>query len=320
MNAHAVSDRCRPGAPTGTAVGFAGIGVCLVMVLGSTGAGWLLVVLAVVAGLLVAAVLLPWPAVRSVTVTAAVPRDGVARRPLAVSVELAASGPFEIAVPALGIGWTGVTRHGTGTLEAVPPRRGVVSGYTVELRSAAPLGLWWWRRSLRFEAPQPLHVAPAAAGVALHRGWTTASTTAPSTLALGAHGDELVRGVRDYVAGDPPKLVHWRASARTGTLVVRELEAPARPAVCIVCELAGSPARVEAVASACAGLVAVALAEGTDVILATAEPGGPVVAVVDTMLAAGRRLACAVPGPPGPPPPAVPVVSAADFVDGEVRS
>jgi len=38
-------------------------------------------------------------------------------------------------------------------------------------------------------------------------------------------------GARDYVAGDPMRMVHWRASARCGSLMVRVLEPSATPAL-----------------------------------------------------------------------------------------
>lgn len=295
-----MSGRVRPGAPTGVACGFAGIGACLVLVLASTGAGWLAVVLALIAGILVAGLGLAWPAARAADVTLRMPSDAVAGRPVPIGVDVTCSGPFELRIPELCVGWTGAPNPGSGSLEVIPPWRGVLGAYTVEIRSAAPLGLWWWRRRTRFELTPPLHVAPPPTRARAPRPY--GGGTAQATLATGAHGDEIVRGVREYVPGDPPKLVHWHASARTGTLVVRELEAPSTPAVCVVCELAGPPVRVEAIASACAGVVAAALADGTEVVLATAEAEGPVVGPVDTPLAAGRRLARAVPGRTGTPP------------------
>lgn len=307
--------RCRPGAPTGIAWGFAGICACLLFVLGNTGSGWLVIVLTLTGGLLMAGFVLPWHALASVKVAPVLPRDAVAGRPMRVSLDAAAADPFEIAVPALGIGWSGIARPGAGALEALAGRRGVLGEYTVELRSAAPLGLWWWHRRIRCTPPRPLHIAPAPARVSLPR-WRAGGSSA-GAVATGTHGDELVRGVRDYVAGDPPKLVHWHASARTGSLVVRELEAPSRPAVWVVCELAGPPARAEETASACAGLVAAALAEGSEVMLATSEPAGPTVAPVETTLAAGRRLARAVPGPPGAVPPGARVVHASAHTEAE---
>jgi len=39
-------------------------------------------------------------------------------------------------------------------------------------------------------------------------------------------GDEDLRSLREYQMGDPTRLVAWKASARTGDLLVRQLEAP----------------------------------------------------------------------------------------------
>jgi len=307
-----VNATIRPGAPTGVACGFAGIGACLVLVLANTGAGWLLVVLALTAGLLVAGFTLAWRAARTIDVALRVPGDAVAGRPVVVGADVSAAAPFELSVPELGLSWTGVPAPGRGDFEVMPLRRGVVRSCTIEVRCAAPLGLWWWRRRSRLQLTAPLHVAPLPVDV--RAPWPDGGGAAQATLATGARGDELVRAVRDYVPGDPPKLVHWHASARTGTLVVRELESPTTPAVCVVCDLDGPPGRVEAVASVAAGLAAAALAEGTEVVLATTEMEGPVLAPVATRIEVGRRLARAVPGPPVAPPAGMRTAHAAAFV------
>jgi uncharacterized protein (DUF58 family) len=39
-------------------------------------------------------------------------------------------------------------------------------------------------------------------------------------------GDEDLRSLREYQVGDPTRLIAWKASARTGELLVRQLEAP----------------------------------------------------------------------------------------------
>jgi uncharacterized protein (DUF58 family) len=48
--------------------------------------------------------------------------------------------------------------------------------------------------------------------------------------------------LRDYRAGDDPRLIHWRTSARTGMLTVRELEADAAVDVRIVLDGPGAAA------------------------------------------------------------------------------
>lgn len=48
----------------------------------------------------------------------------------------------------------------------------------------------------------------------------------PSRVGGADPGDEDLRSLRDYQPGDPLRMVAWKASARTGDLLVRQLEAP----------------------------------------------------------------------------------------------
>ncbi len=56
------------------------------------------------------------------------------------------------------------------------------------------------------------------------------STTGSSSAYETAMSDTM----RDYSAGDDPRLIHWKASARTGTLQVREVSSIERPAMVIL--------------------------------------------------------------------------------------
>jgi uncharacterized protein (DUF58 family) len=58
------------------------------------------------------------------------------------------------------------------------------------------------------------------------------------------HGDEFF-GLREYVAGDPTRRIAWRASARTGALVVRQHALPAPVRVWVVLDVAGPDAFME---------------------------------------------------------------------------
>jgi hypothetical protein len=133
-----------------------------------------------------------------------------------------------------------------------------------------------------------------------------------------------VRGVRDYQHGDSRRRVHWRATAHTGSLMVRETEELPDNPVKIAAELSDDPVLAEQQAAEVMGAVGDLLIAGKRVILETIEHGQRVSALVSDVRHAGRRLAqaglnpyadlpdlSAVPGhAPLPGVPAVPGVSA----------
>lgn len=105
-------------------------------------------------------------------------------------------------------------------------QRGIYRWRSVEIRTAAPLGLFWCRRSHPVQAraivyPQvlPLSQCPIVdeMGQQTHQ---TVSSLYRSQLAP----EGLARGLRPYRWGDSMRLIHWRSSARYGELRVRELE------------------------------------------------------------------------------------------------
>ena len=124
-------------------------------------------------------------------------------------------------------------------IETIPPRssyqwvyyqptrqRGVYRWQTVQLRTAAPLGLFWCRRSqvakaraIVYPTVLPLTQCPLVdelgreASLRLHHDRRAQVAT-----------EGLTRSLRPYRWGDPTRLVHWRTSARYGELRVRELE------------------------------------------------------------------------------------------------
>jgi uncharacterized protein (DUF58 family) len=115
-------------------------------------------------------------------------------------------------------------------------------------------------------------------------------------------GGDRVRTLRDYLPGDPMRLVHWPATARTGVVIVKELEQPEHPRLAVIVDLRGEPAAAELAAEHAMGVVCNALDAGLQVDLYTHEPPGPATAEVQTARDAGRRLARAAAGAPPPPP------------------
>jgi uncharacterized protein (DUF58 family) len=179
----------------------------------------------------------------------------------------------------------------------------VFTGVVAEVRSASPLGLIGWRRRIEVALDRPLEVAPRPTTVRYEPA-IGSDREAQSRPRTSSSGHEITRGVREYVDGDPIRLVHWPATARTGSVMVRELEGPQRTRLLVVVDLrmpaSGDDDAVEIAASRALGLVLGALTQDTIVDVATVEADGPRTAPVRTPLEAGRRLARAVAGPPAP--------------------
>jgi len=108
-------------------------------------------------------------------------------------------------------------------------QRGVYRWQEVNLRTAAPLGLFWCRRSRRVKAvavvyPQvlPLSTCPIIDRIGQEDSRQFYNRSLSQTATEG-----LTRNLRPYRHGDPTRLIHWRTSARYGELRVRELEVAA---------------------------------------------------------------------------------------------
>jgi uncharacterized protein (DUF58 family) len=97
-------------------------------------------------------------------------------------------------------------------------RLGEHSWPALQARIAGPFGLAWWPRSLRVECvvqvrPDLFRNAAEVKGVA--------EDGAKIGLNIGG-GTEIIR-LRDYRAGDPPRVVDWKATARSNRLISRDL-------------------------------------------------------------------------------------------------
>jgi len=108
--------------------------------------------------------------------------------------------------------------------------RGIYRWESVILRTASPLGLFWYRQS--FSAPGRAIVYPTV--LSLSRcpliddlGKTQNPKVDNEATAFNRPQQmvtEITRTLRPYRWGDPMRFIHWRTSARYGELRVRELE------------------------------------------------------------------------------------------------
>jgi len=117
------------------------------------------------------------------------------------------------------------------------------------------------------------------------------------------------RGLRQYRAGDDPRDIHWRTSARRETPVIREYDRDASHTVWICLDLGAEPGdEAESTVEAAASLAARTMAEGRRFALLAGErllrPGlGP--GQLETVLDALARVRFHAQAPP-PAPPAEP--------------
>ena len=105
-------------------------------------------------------------------------------------------------------------------------QRGVYRWQTVQMRSAAPLGLVWRRQDQKAEAMAIVYptVLPLAHCPLIDQIGRESSAQFTSDQRAKAAHEGLTRSLRPYRWGDPTRLIHWRTSARYGELRVRELE------------------------------------------------------------------------------------------------
>lgn len=201
--------------------------------------------------------------------------------------------------PGLATGEVLVEPPASGILEGRAGARGVVATLTLAVRSKGLCGLLTCTRTHNVRLPRPLEVGPRPVVPAepfpdLGGGWGD-GTAGPSPDA------ELVRGLRDYLPGDRLRQVHWRATAHTGELVVKETEEPQAPVLHLVLDLGGGGEAGEAAAGRCAWYAGEALRRGYQVTLTTMEDGHPLTDATASMLLVNRRLARAGRGEPPRP-------------------
>jgi uncharacterized protein (DUF58 family) len=115
-------------------------------------------------------------------------------------------------------------------------RRGRLLLGPLTVQRADPLGLFVWRRRQAADGvlwvhPRVHRLRPLPVGVVLDYEGRTTQNAKPGTVTFSS--------LREYVAGDDPRQIHWRSTARTGTLMVREHVDTTEPATTVVLDTRG---------------------------------------------------------------------------------
>ena len=191
--------------------------------------------------------------------------------------------------PGIAVGELLVEPPASGTLEGQVDTRGVVDTLKLHVRSRGLCGLVTCTRAHNIRLARALEVGPRPVVPAqpfpdLGGGWGDGA-------AAPAPDGELVRGLRDYLPGDRLRQVHWRATAHTGELVVKETEEPQAPVLHLVLDLGPGGEAGEAAAGRCAWYAGEALRRGYQVTITTMEDSHPLTDATPSMLQVNRRLA-----------------------------
>lgn len=112
------------------------------------------------------------------------------------------------------------------TLSQSTSRRGIYQWQQIQLRTGAPLGLFWASRSQRLPTRAIVHprVYPLSACPLMDQMGRDESLQQINARLAQASPEGMTRSLRPYRTGDVMRMIHWRASAKLGELRVRELE------------------------------------------------------------------------------------------------
>jgi hypothetical protein len=130
-----------------------------------------------------------------------------------------------------------------------PVQRGVYRLSAIELFSCFPFGMAWWSKKILIkydpqidETTNILTVYPKLGTMEanfLYR--IRAATDSPAGLLTSRASSRAqtssVKGIRDFVHGDSPRIVHWASSAKYGKLLVREFDTEGAPGFDVILNL-----------------------------------------------------------------------------------
>lgn len=118
-----------------------------------------------------------------------------------------------------------------------PRKRGIFDIGPVYLTTSDPLDIFQFRRD--YDQRSQLIVYPRRQKIPLEKLWSGEGLQQDETASSGKKGQGMdLHGVREYAPGDPLRRIHWKTTARKGSLVVAEFEQTAVSEIVIAVECA----------------------------------------------------------------------------------
>jgi len=144
-------------------------------------------------------------------------------------------------------------------------KRGVQEDSVVTVRSAAPFGVAERRRTVRVAGSTIVLPAVIPLGPLPFLAYASDPSRWSRSVPHRGSGPEYL-GIREYRPGDSPRHVHWPSTARTGTVMVRELEEERTRRIAVVVDTLADVGEIGTPLDACctvaASIARVAIAEG----------------------------------------------------------
>lgn len=192
----------------------------------------------------------------------------------------------------LDLGWlplaTGTAHH---RLEIAPRSRGVFHATTLLVQTRHPFGLFQATRRVPLDVEVATHPDPGRASAA------EGADASRGELAFAGAASPSVAGLREFRGGDSITAVHWKATARRGTPIVKEREPEGDAQADVVLDRRCDEETFENALSLATAFVLAARAGGPTLQLRSQDFAIEVNATGDAATKALRWLAAATPLP-----------------------
>jgi uncharacterized protein (DUF58 family) len=163
-------------------------------------------------------------------------------------------------------------RAGAGHRERITisaAKRGIITVGPITIGRGDPLGVL--RREHTWPGVQTIYVHPVTMAVPSASAGLMRDIEGAVTKSI-VDSDLSFHAIRNYVAGDARRHIHWRSTAKTGVLMVRQYEETRRSRIAVVMDLASpeyaTEDEFELAVSAAASLGQQAVREGREVVMA----------------------------------------------------
>ena len=148
-------------------------------------------------------------------------------------------------------------------------KRGIITVGPMTIGRGDPLGVL--RKDHTWPGVQTIYVHPVTAPVPSASAGLMRDIEGAVTKKI-VDSDLSFHAIRDYVAGDARRHVHWRSTAKTGSMMVRQYEETRRSRIAVVMDLAlseyATDAEFELAVSTASSLGLQAVREGREVVIA----------------------------------------------------